>query len=652
MAKKKNQENDIEELENAFHNLSEPGVHKKGKYAKEDSNRSSLILIVCVSLLVVAAIVGGIFVYNIIRDNQVITAKLTVAGLNISGMTRKEAEEAVSAQFQQKYESEAMIVWIDDNSVAIPYSTSSVKLDAESVIDAAVSYSQSADQIQALDITDYLSVDSQAIMNLLDTLTPKYTSSLKQTTYKITGTKPSTLEMVDEEASLELVVTKGTPGIRLDLYLLLDTVKTGYSDGVTKVEYACPVKEPDPFDFEKIISKHCATAVEAVMDPETFEISGGTYGYGIDLDEAKKLLEDTPYGETVTIPFHWTTPETTVEELEALLFRDVLAEYTTYAGSIYDRNVNLKLASEAVNGTVLFPGDVFSYNETLGERTEEKGYRYGTSYINGESVPDIGGGICQVSSTLYYCTIVADLKIVERECHAYASSYTPLSTDATVFWGGIDFRFENNTEYPIRIEASAEYGNVTVRLIGTDTKDYFVKFDSVWLDTYPYKTVYKEMEADNEKGFKDGDVITDPYTGYKSEGYRVKYDKQTGEEIERILESTDEYYARDKVICKIVGQETEPPTEPPTDPPATTQPPTEPPTTSAPTTEPPTTEAPTTEAPTTEAPTTEAPTTEAPTTEAPTTEPPVTEAPTTQPPATTEAPAQTETEPATEAATE
>lgn len=626
MAKKKNQENDIEELENAFHNLSEPGVRKKGKFAKEDSSKPTIILIVCISLLVVAAIVGGIFAYNLIRDSQVISAKLTVAGLDVTGMTRKEAEEKVSKAFTELYQNEAITLWIDESSVAIPYSVSAVKLDAERAIDAAVSYSQSTDQIQAMDITDYISVDSQAVMELLDTLTPLYSSTLKQTTYKLSGTNPASLDKVDETASLELSLTKGTPGIRLDIYVLLDAVMTGYSDGVTKVDYTCPVKEPDPFNFEQFMSKHCAAAVDAVMDPKTFEISGGTYGYGIDPEEVQELLDKASYGETITIPYSWITPNPTVEELEALLFRDVLAEYTTYAGSIYDRNINLKLAAEAVNGTILFPGDVFSYNETLGERTEEKGYRYGTSYINGESVQDIGGGICQVSSTLYYCTIVADLKIVERECHAYASSYTPLSTDATVFWGGIDFKFENNTQYPIRIEASAEYGNVTVRLIGTDTKDYFVKFESVWLETYPFKTVYKEMEADNEKGFKDGDVITDPYTGYKSEGYRVKYDKQTGEEIERILESTDEYYARNKVICKIIGQETEPNTEPPTDPPATTQPPTDPPTTEAPTTEPPTTEAPTTEPPTTEAPTTEPPTTAPAVTEAPTqaeTEPPV-----------------------------
>ena len=202
MAKKKNQENDIEELENAFHNLSEPGVRKKGKYAKEDSSKPTVILIVCISLLVVAAIVGGIFAYNLIRDSQVISAKLTVAGLDVTGMTRKEAEEKVSKAFTELYQNEAITLWIDENSVAIPYSVSAVKLDAERAVDAAVSYSQSTDQLQSLDITDYISVDSQAVMELLDTLTPLYSSTLKQTTYKLSGTNPASLDKVDARCSV------------------------------------------------------------------------------------------------------------------------------------------------------------------------------------------------------------------------------------------------------------------------------------------------------------------------------------------------------------------------------------------------------------------------------------------------------------------
>lgn len=599
MAKKKQNENDIEELENAFHNLSEPSVRKTGKYAKDDSNKMTIIIIISVSLLIIAAILGGIFAYNAIHNNQVITSNLTIAGLNVTGMTRKEAEEKVAETFNNLYLIQTMQVWIDDNRVDIPYSDSAVELNVKKAVNAAVSHEQSGDALQALSIAEFITINTNAVIRLLDTFTPLYTSTLTQSSYDVTGQKPSTLSAVDEEATLALVVTKGTPGIRLDRYLLLDAVMTGYSDGVNKVEYICPTKEPNALDLEAITEKYCAPVIDAVMDPETFEISGGTYGYGFNIEDAQKAIEAADYGETVTIPYQWTAPETTAEELQALLYRDVLAEYTTYAGSNSDRNVNLKLAAEAINGTIMNPGDVFSYNDTLGERTPEKGYRPGASYVNGETVLDYGGGICQVTSTLYYCTIVADLKIVERECHGYASSYTPLSTDATVFWGGIDFKFENNTQYPIRIEASAEYGNVTVRLIGTDTKDYYVKFESVWLETYPFKTVYKEMKSDNEKGYKDGQVLTDPYTGYKSEGYRVKYDKQTNEEIERVLESTDIYSARNKVICKITDKATEPPA---TEPPVTVPPATDAPTT-PPEIEPPITQAPATEVPVTQPPT-------------------------------------------------
>ena len=99
-----------------------------------------------------------------------------------------------------------------------------------------------------------------------------------------------------------------------------------------------------------------------------------------------------------------------------------------------------------------------------------------------------------------------------------------------MFWGGIDYKFRNNTEYPIRIDAYSDNGTVTISLYGTDTKDYYVEFESVHLATYPYDVVYEEMPADNEKGYKDGHVLTSPYTGYKSEGWAIKYSKETGEE--------------------------------------------------------------------------------------------------------------------------
>ena len=146
-----------------------------------------------------------------------------------------------------------------------------------------------------------------------------------------------------------------------------------------------------------------------------------------------------------------------------------------------------------------------------------------------------GGGICQPSSALYYCTLLADLEIVQRHCHTYPSSYVPFGLDATVSWGGPDFKFKNNTDFPIRIDAAADGGSVTLTLVGTDVKDYYVKMDSEILRSISPKVEYIKVKADS--GHKDGEVKTSGHTGYEVQSYKLKYSKETDELISREKEA-------------------------------------------------------------------------------------------------------------------
>ena len=131
-------------------------------------------------------------------------------------------------------------------------------------------------------------------------------------------------------------------------------------------------------------------------------------GVSFDLEEARRMLDAAQTGATVVIPLIKTEPTVTAEQLNALLFRDILSEKATYVSGTSNRIHNVKLAAAAMNGKVLNPGDIFSYNETLGERTTEKGYREAGAYVGGKTVLEVGGGICQGSSTLYYCVLYAD----------------------------------------------------------------------------------------------------------------------------------------------------------------------------------------------------------------------------------------------------
>ena len=177
----------------------------------------------------------------------------------------------------------------------------------------------------------------------------------------------------------------------------------------------------------------------------------------------------------------------------------------------------------------------------------------------GETVSQVGGGICQVSSTLYYCALLGDLEIVTRQNHSYVSSYIDPGLDATVSWGGPDFRFRNNTAYPIRIEAEVSGGYVSIRLMGTDEKDYYIKLEYTIVATEEYATVYEEYPADNAKGYTDGQVLQYGVNGMTVKSYKCRYDKETNELISRDYEATSRYKKKDHILVTIKPEETQPP---------------------------------------------------------------------------------------------
>ena len=137
----------------------------------------------------------------------------------------------------------------------------------------------------------------------------------------------------------------------------------------------------------------------------------------------------------------------------------------------------------------------------------------------------------------------------------------PFGMDATVSWGGPEFKFRNSTDFPLRIEASSNRGSVTISLIGTDTKDYYVVMSYEVLSGDRYETVYQEMPADNEEGYKDGDVIVSGYNGFTVQTFKNKYSKETDELLSTEKEAKSIYKRRDRVICKIIQEEVPDPSE-------------------------------------------------------------------------------------------
>ena len=202
---------------------------------------------------------------------------------------------------------------------------------------------------------------------------------------------------------------------------------------------------------------------------EAWNVVPEVVGCSFEVSAAEKLWREARPGTRIEIPLELFEPEVKAADLEGLLYRDRLCFMTTnYWDSDSDRIGNIHLAADCLNGIVILPGEVFSYNNAVGERTEERGYRWAGAYADGEVTTEIGGGICQVSSTLYCAAMYAQMTTTMRQNHWFPVSYLSMGYDATVSWGGPDYRFKNTRDYPVKLNVYYDDHSVTIEFWGTN----------------------------------------------------------------------------------------------------------------------------------------------------------------------------------------
>ena len=348
----------------------------------------------------------------------------------------------------------------------------------------------------------------------------------------------------------ELTVTVGTDGRTVDAGVLAEKLDQGYWTCELGVDVPYTVESARLLTAQEVHDEVAAEMKNAGYDPATKSITPEQVGAEFDVADAQRQLDNAEPGETVRIDAVIEYPAVTAEELKGVLFRDVLGTATTYVSGTGARVDNVRLASEACNGIVLNSGDVFSYNNTTGERTVDKGYGAASAYVNGLTVDTIGGGVCQPSSTLYLACLNANLEIVERYAHRYPPTYIAKGMDATVSWGTLDYKFRNDTDYPIKIVAAYSKGKLTMTLYGTKTDDITVKMTNKVLSSTPWTTVYED--DDTLPAGTEEEKVT-PYTGYKVETYRNLYDGN-GKLISSTFEASSDYKVRNQVIARGTGK--------------------------------------------------------------------------------------------------
>lgn len=454
------------------------------------SRKIWIIVAVIVAALCVALLAGSLIVAN--RDT--IFPKVTVNGTDVAGMTQEQAAETIRAAGWDDPDAAVLtIVFPGEETFSVSARETGFTATADEAAQAAWEYGRSGNilsnfftylrcAVSGKEMRDELStgVDEAALCARVETEIGELNLDLSEGNIEI-----------DEEESI-LKVVKGASLITIDPEEVLSTILDALQQHqYGEVTYRVQSKdEADKVSMQELYDAVCTGPVNAGYDTETKEITEGKPGVEFDVAEAQRLWDAAAVGDTVRIPVTLTEPEL---ESVAGLFGDKLATKTTsLSGSSYNRINNVKLASQHIDGVILEPGDSFSYNQTVGQRTKANGFLEAGAYANGQVVQEVGGGICQVSSTLYYCTLISNLKITARTNHYFTVGYIEPGMDATVSWGAPDFQFKNNRTFPIKLRAYVSNGSLTVEIWGTDVDGSYVKMDYTvsGLTATTYRSVY------------------------------------------------------------------------------------------------------------------------------------------------------------------
>lgn len=532
----------VEELENKQKaNKEKQEIKEAGKHAdkKEKSLKTVIFIIILIIFLLFSSTIFAILNVN----NSNIIKGVYIEEVDASNLDKETLKNMVNDKVNN----------IEDVEVRYGEYNSIFKLEE---IGININYKDIVNDALKIGRTDNIIIDNFNILkaNLFKTkLKLDITidsEKLKEAIKNIQAEIPEAIKEYSYDIKdKELIITNGKSGQKVITEkfkdMIIQNIRQQFNGKVQVINIPTEVSKPEKINIEKIYSEIYKEAKDAYIIEEPFELHKEENGvdFAIRIEEARKIISEEK--EAYTIPLKITEPKVKIEDLGDKLFKQTLSKYTTiFDAGVKNRAHNIALAAKTINGTILLPGETFSYNGILGNTNKEKGYKLGTAYVAGKVVESYGGGICQVSSTLYNSVLYANLEIVERYNHSYVVNYVPAGRDATVAYGGKDFKFKNSRNYPIKIVASAKNGVVSISIMGIkEEKEYEVVLTSTVLSTTKRSVVYQ-----NNKSLEEGKqkIIQKGYDGKKSIAYKIL--KYNGKTISKTVLSKDTYKPMNQII--------------------------------------------------------------------------------------------------------
>lgn len=431
-----------------------------------------ILLGVVISLLLIAYLT-----LCFLTDIGHMMPRTMINGVDLSGMTQNEAVNALNADTKRRCDEAILTILAEDETYTVDIG-SIMECDCEALVKRAFARNQCGFLSRGFLLLSALCIgyeeesppdvpDMESLYAMLEAEGVLDDDSTIQTSYR--------------EERGRLIFTMGIAGYVVDKGKLATEIIAAVQAKDYETVIVCP-KIPDtvdPIDLEKVYEEIFKEPLDASLDAENnYQIVESVTGVSFDKESAQNALDMAQEGSTVIVDLIYTEPEITTEDMQEHLFADELAAYTTKVTGSSNRITNIKLAIEKCNHAVLLRNEVFSFNDIVGDQNEETGFKMAGAVENGKPVQAYGGGICQVSSTIFVAVLYANLEIVERWNHDLVSGYVPAGLDAAVAWGELDFRFANNTPYPIKLEISYVNGYLTVTVLGTRMNEEQVEIET------------------------------------------------------------------------------------------------------------------------------------------------------------------------------
>lgn len=445
------------------------------------TNKSDVLVIFGILLAIVILLVTVVYgTFSIMTEKSTTIAKgVYIKNIDVSGLTRKQAKEKINNYISSVIPEE---IKLTHNGFETSLSTSqlSIYFNTDEAVDMAYNIGKTGNifqknltilqtRLSKTTIDPGFSIDMDQLKKDLEDISSKLPDKIIESSCYIDGNK--------------LIITKGKAGKTVKVDDSAKYIKQAINDlkiENNSLELLTEDSTPKEIDLDAVYNEIHKEPVNAYYSQNPYVVHPSENGmdFSITLDEAKNMLKEEK--DEYVVPLKVLYPSVTTNMIGTEAFPDLLSEFSTkYAASNKNRTTNLILAAKKINGTVLMPGETFSYNKVVGARTIQAGYKEAPIYVSGRVEDGIGGGICQITTTLYNAVVYANLDIVERSNHQFVPSYAGPSRDATVVYGAIDFKFKNNRDYPIKIACSVSGGIANFKIWGLKSdNDYEVQISS------------------------------------------------------------------------------------------------------------------------------------------------------------------------------